>query len=95
MEDKKHITSEGLQEIINLRASINKGLTPLLKESFPDTIPAEKLLIQTNKIDDPHWVAGFVAGEGNFFIYTKTDLSYKVGMQVQLRFSISQDNRDA
>lgn len=37
----------------------------------------------------------FSKGEGNFLINKKIDLTYKVGMQIQLRFSISQSNRDA
>jgi hypothetical protein len=41
---------------VNLRASINDGLTPLLKESFPNTIPVERPLIgnEDQKILDPN-----------------------------------------
>jgi hypothetical protein len=38
MQRGEHLTVEGLQKIINIRASINKGLTPLLKEAFPNSI---------------------------------------------------------
>jgi hypothetical protein len=35
-------SDEGLQEIINIRASINKGLSNKLLENFPKTIPVSK-----------------------------------------------------
>jgi hypothetical protein len=39
MEKKEHLTKEGLQKIINIRASVNKGLTSSLIEAFPNSIP--------------------------------------------------------
>jgi hypothetical protein len=36
MDRKEHLTKEGLQQIINLRASINLGLSEKLKTEFPD-----------------------------------------------------------
>jgi hypothetical protein len=39
---KSHFKKEGLQEIINLRASMNRGLTLILKESFPNTLPVQR-----------------------------------------------------
>jgi hypothetical protein len=35
----EHLSAKGLQEIVNIRASINLGLSPALKTNFPDTIP--------------------------------------------------------
>ena len=31
MKQGEHLTAEGLQTIINIRATLNKGLTPVLK----------------------------------------------------------------
>jgi hypothetical protein len=39
---KAHLTAEGLQEIINLRASINKGLSEVLARAFPNTVPVPR-----------------------------------------------------
>jgi hypothetical protein len=39
IKDKKHLTIKGLQDIINIRAAINKGLTYTLKKAFPNAIP--------------------------------------------------------
>lgn len=39
MKRGEHLTVEGLQKIINIRATINRGLTPALKEAgFPDSV---------------------------------------------------------
>ena len=39
MEQGEHLKVEGLQAIINIRASLNLGLSKILKEAFPNTIP--------------------------------------------------------
>jgi hypothetical protein len=38
IKGKKHLTVKGLQKIINIRATLNKGLTPTLKEAFPNSV---------------------------------------------------------
>lgn len=62
MNNKQHLTPEGLQQIVNLRASINKGLSSALKEAFPNTIQVQRPLVVDQVIKDPNWVAGFVSG---------------------------------
>jgi hypothetical protein len=37
--EKKHLTIEGLQELISIRASLNKGLSERLKLAFPNIKP--------------------------------------------------------
>jgi len=54
-------TLKVIEQIISIRASLNKGLTDKLKEAFPNTIPYPKdqeLLIKNPEISHPHWVAG-------------------------------------
>ena len=34
----EHLTTSGLKAIINLRATLNKGLTPLLIAAFPEVV---------------------------------------------------------
>lgn len=52
------ITSQGpldsynLQQIVNIRSVLNKGLTPVLKEAFPLTIPVDKPKLEIREI--PH-----------------------------------------
>ena len=38
MNDGKHLTREGLAEIISIKAAINKGLNENLKEEFPNIL---------------------------------------------------------
>lgn len=40
------LSQEELREIVNLKASLNKGLSPTLKELFPHTIPAERIQVK-------------------------------------------------
>jgi hypothetical protein len=64
--NKAPLTVAGLQKIINIRASMNLGLTELLKSNFINTVPVDRPKILTNKIPDKNWLSGFVSGEGNF-----------------------------
>jgi hypothetical protein len=91
---KKHLTLEGLVNIVSIKASINLGLSDDLSRAFPKIIPSERPLVQSTKIIDPNWLSGFVSGEGNFFINVINSKT-KVGKQVVLMFSISQHSRDA
>jgi len=43
MSRKEHLTNEGLQKIVNIRAKINRGLSDELKIAFPNTIPVLRL----------------------------------------------------
>ena len=70
LKSGQHLSIEGLQAIINIRASINLGLSENLKTAFPDTVPVLRPIIEKKNpiIPDPEWVAGFTTGEGCFFI---------------------------
>lgn len=63
IEQRDHLNKEGLQEIINIRASLNLGLSDLQKESFPNTIPVIRPSISLSNILQPDWMAGFISGE--------------------------------
>jgi len=41
----EHLKEEGLQSVINLRASLNLGLSEVLKTAFPNTIPIIRPLV--------------------------------------------------
>lgn len=97
MLNKEHNNIEGLQKIVSLKASINWGLSKVLKEAFPNITPSvgegEKYnnAMYYNLL--PEWVAGFSTGESNFFI-TVQNSKTKSGLSVWLRFSIGQHSRD-
>lgn len=68
---KGHLTPEGLQEIVNIKASMNKGLSKDLKEAFPYTYKFPRPLVADQVIRDPQWLAGFAAGEGCFYVKSR------------------------
>ena len=93
MLNKEHNTYEGLQDIVNIRSSLNLGLSNELKKAFPGTVPQIKPEFLLKKISDPSWLAGFATGESNFFITVQKSKS-KSGLTISLRFSKSQHSRD-
>jgi hypothetical protein len=51
---KEHLTQKGLIAIVNIRASINLGLSDELKEAFPNTVPVKRPTVVDQVIRDPH-----------------------------------------
>lgn len=92
---KEHLTTEGLREIVTLKASMNNELSHELKSAFPSIIPAPRPKSGgAQEITDPNWLAGFASGEGCFDIKTSKSSTHKLGLQVQIRFSLTQHYRD-
>lgn len=95
MKHKEHLTELGLKKLINIKASINLGLSSELKAAFPDIITIPKLKIQVPKTLDPYWVVGFTDGDGCFLVHVQNSSKSKLGKTVRLRFQIVQHSRDA
>jgi len=94
VNNKAHLTVEGLNKIVNIKASMNLGLSDILKSEFAGYTPVERPVINyDNLILDPHWISGFVSAEGCFDVRIPSTNS-KLGYRVQLRFRISQHSRD-
>jgi hypothetical protein len=53
MENGTHLTNEGLEKVLALKASLNKGLTPVLSSAFPHVIPVTRASI-LDKIPKPY-----------------------------------------
>lgn len=95
MNTKGHLTPEGLQEIFNIKACMNKGLSGMsseLKASF-NVVNTLRPTFELSVIKDPNWLAGFTSAEGCFHIKQRKgkQLGNKI---VELIFSISQHSRD-
>jgi len=54
MSREGHKTIEGLQQIVNIKATINKGLSDNLKINFPNTIPVLRPLVEEIQIFEPN-----------------------------------------
>jgi hypothetical protein len=90
----EHVTIEGLQKIVNIRASMNLGLSEVLTQSFPNAIPVERPTVEATENIDPHWLAGFSEGEGCFGVQISKSKTQKIGSQVLLKFTLAQHSRD-
>jgi hypothetical protein len=71
MINKSHLSCAGLLQIVEIKASLNKGLSNELKAAFPNIIPVARPSVELKGISDPNWLAGFTSGYGCFSIYIK------------------------
>ena len=92
----EHLTACGLKAIINLRATLNRGLTPSLIEAFPNTVAAPRPQVDNINVQsiDPQWVAGFTSGDGSFMVNIRDSISSQTEGRVSLTFALIQHSRD-
>jgi hypothetical protein len=91
---KQHLTKEGLHRLVSIKGSMNWGLSPRLTSAFPNVTLVTRPPVQSQVINDPYWVAGFVNAEGCFSIDIVKSQGHKLGYQVRLRLRITQHIRD-
>ena len=89
-----HLTMEGLSKIVNIKASMNLGLSDNLKIAFNTVTPVKRISVLEAKIKDPNWLTGFVEGDGCYMIKIRKSSSHRIGFQVELEFKITQHARD-
>lgn len=92
--NKQHLKLEGLQKIVAIKASMNRGLSDQLQAAFPNVIPVSRPKVVNKFIPESGWLAGFVAAEGCFFVNIQKSATTKSGVNIQLDFIISQHQRD-
>lgn len=81
MQNGEYLTDEGIKEIVNIRATINTGLSSVLKAGFPQANPVTRPLIEKSLIPHEAWLSGFTSGEGSFLIRkgkSSTKLGYRI-----------------
>ncbi len=90
----KHLTVDGLKEIVAHKASMNKGLNETLKQEF-DVIPVQRpsVTVSVSSIN-LKWLFGFTEAEGTFLCLVKKSSSHLIGFRVTLSFSLPQHCRD-
>jgi len=93
MNKGAQLNHAGLQQIVNIKASLNKGISDFVLSKFPIINPVKREIIETINISDPHWISGFVSGEGNFDAGIRKATNIKKE-RVYLRFRLSQHERD-
>lgn len=90
---KRQSDPEGIHNILSIKASMNSGLSDTLKSKYPTLLPIPRPVVNFEGIPDGSWVAGFVDGEGCFYVNTKKARTV-TGFQIIMTFSISQHVRD-
>lgn len=93
VNNKEHLTEEGLKKIVNIKVSMNKGLSDELRAVFPNVKPVSRPVVVYQTIKDPNWLAGFVSGEGSFLISIFKS-NTQTGFAVRLIFKLTQHSRD-
>jgi len=94
MKNKEHLNTTGILKILGLKASLNKGLSDELIKAFPNYVLVERPKIELPESINFNWLAGFVNGEGCFFVQIGKDKTYKTGYRVTLIFTLTQHIRD-
>ena len=92
MSNNEHLTVSGLQQIVNINASMNLSSSDFIKSNFKIN-PVDRKFIQTTTIPDPYWISGFVSGDGNFDAGIRKATENR-NSRVYLRFRISQHEKD-
>jgi hypothetical protein len=94
MKNKEHLTSNGVEKIVSIKASINLGLSTELKSEFLNFNSVVRPIIKDSKIPHEEWIVGFTSGEGCFKVTVYKSPNSKIGFKVQLVFHITQHYRD-
>ena len=66
-----HLTEKGLLEIVGLKSALNLGLSEKLRAAFLNFVSITRPAFKFNGIPDPFWVAGFISGDGSFYLKIK------------------------
>ena len=85
IKKKEHLTIDGFKRILDIRASLNKGLSPELKEAFPNIQPVVRTEYVFKGIPNPSWISGFATGDSSFRVSIEKSTS-KIGKRVRLCF---------
>jgi len=56
IQNKEHLTTQGLQKIIAIKASINLGLSNEFKAAFPTIVPVQRPNVENIINPDPYWI---------------------------------------
>ena len=85
IKHNEHLTEQGISQLIELKGSLNKGLSKNLRDSFSEINLLERVEFKFDGIPSPYWIAGFVSGDGSFNIKTTKVRTGKI----QLRFAVN------
>jgi hypothetical protein len=94
IKNKKHLDIEGINKLVVIRASINWwGLPIVLKKAFPNVEPVKRFTVEESTISV--LISRIVSGDGHFSVSILNSLTRKLGVQIQLKFKITQHSKDS
>lgn len=73
-----HLTEKGVLEIVGLKSALNLGLSDKLRAAFltrKALVPVPRPAFNFYGIPDPFWVAGFISGDGSFYLNLRSQIS--------------------
>lgn len=84
ISEKKHLTQNGLEQIVRNKTAMNLGASIQLMSEFPNVKPLIRPPFITNDENlNPDWVSGFVEGDGSFFVSIKPTTNHVLpGMSI-------------
>ena len=94
MNNNEHLNKEGLSKIVSLKAILNNGLSKAIITYFPEVKKVDRIKVNLPTIINYYWIAGFISGDGCFYINILKSKDSKVGYAVKLRISITQHSKD-
>jgi len=87
------LTLDYISKLVSIKGALNWGLPDVLKKAFPDIAPVLRPEVEIPKLMSPQSLAGFIEGEGCFYILVSKSKLYKTGASVQLQFTTTQHSR--
>lgn len=94
LKTKAHVTKDGFNKVLSIRAALNLGLSDELKLTFPDIKAVNKSLVQKADKLNLYWLAGLASGDGCFHVSLRISITTNTGKSVVLKFHIVQHSRD-
>lgn len=91
---KEHLNKKGFSDILQIYASINRGVSKQVSRFFPNIIPCRKIKVMLPSKLDPYWVSGFVAGDGSFVIGIRKKKTDDKTFNLYFNFCITQHSKD-
>ena len=88
MSEGEHLTQTGLEKIVSVKASINRGLSENLSIAFPNILPIVKPNFEISEQPlHPDWVSGFSEGDSSFYVTIRKtnqiEAVFSIGLNVR------------
>lgn len=62
MNNSSHTTKSGLEQIVSIKAALNRGFSDNQKVGFPNIVSIDRPIVLNQKIPNPNWISRFAYG---------------------------------